>query len=234
MKANEDVKVIIPVNRGLITSEAIEQEETQRKLITQYIRKNLKKGVDYYELTIGGRKSKPSLSKPGSEKFMSLFHLRAVFAKDDETWEMSGRKPGLICYRCELLSKSGNVVGEGRGARDVAKDNGDYNKAIKMAEKSAQIDAILRTGALTDFFTQDLEDMDITGVNNDPELKKKERIMKMLNKIHYRRITELEEIQHLIQEHTQLELVKDNFDEIINRLGVILDEQAAVQGNDRS
>ena len=52
------------------------------------------------------------------------------------------------------------------------KDKGDINKSLKMAEKSAHIDATLRIAGLSEIFTQDLEDMlkdkhDIsTGANN--------------------------------------------------------------------
>ena len=57
--------------------------------------------------------------------------------------------------RLSLLTRTGEVVSEGRGAREVLKEK-DINKAIKMAQKSAQIDAVLRTGALSEAFTQDI------------------------------------------------------------------------------
>lgn len=85
-------------------------------------------------------------------------HLRATFKRDDETWEMSGKKPGLFCYICYLLDSKGNVVGEGRGSCDLSEKR-SANEAIKLAEKRAQLDAVLRTGGLSDFFTQDLEDL---------------------------------------------------------------------------
>ena len=90
---------------------------------------------------------------------MSLFHWRATFKKDIETWEMLGSVPGMICYVCHLINRHGEIMGEGRGARNTRSDNNDPNKTIKMAAKSAMIDAIMRTGALSDAFTQDLEDM---------------------------------------------------------------------------
>src|SRR5215468_9912467 len=62
-----------------------------RALLTAYILEHMQEGVDYYTLTIGGKVSKPSLSKASSEKFLSLFHLHATFHKDAETWEMLGR-----------------------------------------------------------------------------------------------------------------------------------------------
>lgn len=143
----------------------IQEETEQRKLITEFIAKHMKEGVDYGKIKVrtkDGREveSKPSLFKPGSEKFCSLFHLRPVFSRDDETWEMAGKPAGLFAYKCQLISPNGSVVGEGRGAARITEKAGwTENNAIKIAEKRAQIDAVLRTGGLSDFFTQDLEDM---------------------------------------------------------------------------
>lgn len=143
----------------------IQEETEQRKLITEFISKHMKEGVDYGKIKVrtkDGREveSKPSLFKPGSEKFCSLFHFRPVFSRDDETWEMAGKPAGLFAYKCQLISPNGAVVGEGRGAARITEKAGwTENNAIKIAEKRAQIDAVLRTGGLSDFFTQDLEDM---------------------------------------------------------------------------
>src|SRR5262249_31246287 len=62
-----------------------------RAVLTAYISEHMQEGIDYYTLMIGGKVSKPSLSKAGSEKFLSLFNVHAKFRKDDETWEMLGR-----------------------------------------------------------------------------------------------------------------------------------------------
>jgi len=71
--------------------------------------------------------------------------------------------------KCVLLSKSGVEVGEGRGASSVAeKSNWSVNNALKIAQKRAQTDAVLRTGGLSDFFTQDLEDMPDTSTPVKP------------------------------------------------------------------
>jgi hypothetical protein len=121
-----------------------------RAVLTAYITEHLQEGIDYYTLTIGGKVPKPSLSQAGSEKFLRLFNVHATFRQDEETWEMLGRPAGVICYVCALYTKRGEFVGEGRGAREVLKEQ-DINKAIKMAQKSAQIDAVLRAGALRSF-----------------------------------------------------------------------------------
>src|SRR2546421_5838672 len=191
-----------------------------RALLTAYISQNMKEGSDYYTLTIGGKESKPSLSKAGSEKFLSLFNLQARFRKDDETWEMVGRPAGVICYVCALYTKGGEFVGEGRGAREVRQDK-DINKAIKMAQKSSQIDAILRTGSLSDYFSQDLEEQ--------PE--QEERIMRQQKK---RIVALLKQLgtdavdkagyEAAVQYYTELALVPESYQEIIHRLEVCVTE----------
>ena len=45
------------------------------------------------------------------------------------------------------------------------------NKAIKMAQKSAFVDAVIRTTGMSDLFTQDIEDLEST-VEVEPEVKK--------------------------------------------------------------
>ncbi len=150
--------------QGMSLEVLIADEAQRRKLITQFISQHMKEGTDYGTITITGKNgreytSKPSLFKPGSEKFCSLLHLRPTFVRDDETWEMAGKRANLFCYKCILLDQKEKVIGEGRGAADLnEKASWTINNAVKIAEKRAQIDAVLRTGGLSDFFTQDLED----------------------------------------------------------------------------
>jgi hypothetical protein len=143
----------------------VTRDKEIRTVITAYIKENLKAGLDYGTITIerNGKSvtSKPTLFKPGSEKFCSLFKIRPVFRKDVETVDMLGSRDGIVAYICELYDGKGRIVGEGRGVAvvDFAKGDFNVNKQVKLAEKRAQIDAILRTGGLSDFFTQDIEDM---------------------------------------------------------------------------
>lgn len=168
-------KPIIEVLTTKDLSLRIAEETEQRKLITEFITQHMKSGVDYGTIKITTRdgrevESKPSLFKPGSEKFCSLFHFRPLFERDNDTWEMSGKVPGLFCYKCQLVTSSGAVVGEGRGAAKLTERVGwTENNAIKIAEKRAQIDAVLRTGGLSDFFTQDLEDMTEAQISDEPK-----------------------------------------------------------------
>lgn len=139
-------------------------ETERRKVMTDYITENMVDGKDYGKIKIqtksgGTVESKSTLFKPGAEKFCSLFGLQATFNKDFETWEMLGSQPGVIAFICTLKTKHGTVVGEGRGVADIREKTGwTANNCVKIAEKRAQIDAVLRSGGLSDFFTQDLED----------------------------------------------------------------------------
>jgi len=144
----------------------IDQEKETRKIVTDYIRSELKSGVDFGKIEFSSRtgqkfKSKDSLFKPGSEKICSIFHLRPTFRKDEDTWEMSGKIAGLYCYVCELVNTKGEIVGEGRGAANRAEKTGALadNIAIKIAQKRAMTDAVIRAVNLSDVFTQDVEDM---------------------------------------------------------------------------
>lgn len=110
-------------------------------------------GKDYH--IIQGKKS---LAKGGAEKIASIFQWNATFIRDYEAIEMLGQIAGLVAFKCTLC-KGTKFVGEGRGATTLEKNGKDPNKTLKMAQKSAFIDAVLRSSGLSDFYTQDLEDM---------------------------------------------------------------------------
>lgn len=111
-------------------------------------------GKDYH--VIQGRKS---LAKGGAEKIASIFGWTANFQRDNDSRAMLGDQEGLVCFTCNLYKDKfdmQNYVGQGRGAATLTRNNNDPNKTLKMAQKSAFIDAVLRTSGLSDFFTQDL------------------------------------------------------------------------------
>jgi len=105
--------------------------------------------------------AKPSLYQAGAHFITDLMGLRPTFDADMDGWAQLGSKPGLFVYKCELYSQTtGELVGEGRGIRMVGQKGGDENNAIKMAKKSALVDAVLTAYGLSDLFTQDLEHSD--------------------------------------------------------------------------
>lgn len=138
----------------------IQAETERRKILQDFIASHLVKDTDYGTIAIHGKESKPCLFKPGSEKFCSLLQLRAEFTKDEETISMLTNPGDVLALKCHLIHiPSGNVMAEGRGACSLKEKQGMVNTAIKIAEKRAQIDAVLRLG-FSDSFTQDLEDME--------------------------------------------------------------------------
>lgn len=123
--------------------------EKRAEFITK-VNKIMIEGKDYH--VIQGKKS---LAKGGAEKIASIFGWTAVFQKDQEVIDSFKDLSGLVAFVCNL-TKGEQLVGQGRGAANLAKNGGDPNKTIKMAQKSAFIDAVLRASGLSDFFTQDL------------------------------------------------------------------------------
>jgi hypothetical protein len=151
-----------------------------RAAIMGWIRESLVEGTDYGRIHVASRDkcayarrgemaqcptpghwTKPSLFKPGAEKICGMLGVTVHYPNLTayEQAALSGRPLGTIILRCELRDSQGHVVAEGIGARNVQQDYGDLNKSLKMAGKSAHIDATLRMAGLSEVFTQDLEDM---------------------------------------------------------------------------
>lgn len=162
-------------------SQALERREDNRKALLSWIQSNLQASIDFGQIHVvkkdrcrlakDGRAhecsdprhwSKPSLWKPGAEKICGMLGLIPRFPNlcEYEKSVLAGNDIKVVIIKCHLETGNGFVAAEGTGARRVAQDDkGDINKALKMAEKSAHIDATLRVAGLSELFTQDLEDM---------------------------------------------------------------------------
>jgi hypothetical protein len=102
---------------------------------------------------------KECLYKAGAELITDLMMARDEYVADEEGWRQLGSPPGTYVYKCRLYSKAtGELLGEGLGARRNGQKGGDENNAIKMAQKAAKVAAVLNTWGLSDLFTQDLDD----------------------------------------------------------------------------
>jgi len=157
--SGESSKEIIPHQNQLAnTDQEIDLFLAKRQAFVTKVNKICVEGKDFH--VIQGKKS---LAKGGAEKIASIFHWTAKFEKDSEALEMLGEVKGLVAFKCSLTN--GEFVGEGRGAASLTKNGGDPNKTLKMAQKSAFIDAVLRASGLSDFFTQDIEDMDVKDIS---------------------------------------------------------------------
>lgn len=180
IQKNLELENVVDINNISISGlqELVNYETAKRKIIKEFIANHLKNNVDYgkihiakncidkYNCRIKSHYSKNILFKSGAEKFISLFRLRAKFEKDNATYEMAGSPVGLFCYICKLYTSDNKLVGEGRGACSI-NDKGDANIAIKIAEKRAKLDAVLATGALSDFFTQDEDLVEMAETTTD-------------------------------------------------------------------
>jgi hypothetical protein len=143
--------------------EALRRRSSNRNELLTWIRANLLEGVDFgkihftskakcamgKECKITTHWTKPILFKAGAEKVCGLLGVTVQLARLDSP---------EVLVRCELLDAEERILAVGLGARLLTQDNGDLNKAYKMASKSAQIDATLRLAGLSEIFTQDLED----------------------------------------------------------------------------
>ena len=150
----------------------LDRRKANRAALLRWIGEALIEGTDFGKIHMKKRSecpkgawckdpshfSKPVLFKPGSEKIGSMLGLTATYRplSHDERATIGGVPETCIVVKCELVSGSGVVVAEGLGARTP--EYGDVNKALKMAEKSARINATLQLG-LSDSYTQDLDDM---------------------------------------------------------------------------
>jgi hypothetical protein len=155
--------------------EGLDRRRTNRAALMAWVRDAMVDGIDYGKIHVvsknkcqAGRDcknpahfSKPSLFKPGAEKICGMLGVTVRYPTllDYEKAALTGATLSQIIIRCEIVEASGRVVADGVGARIIAQDYGDINKALKMAEKSAHIDATLRMAGLSEVFTQDLEDM---------------------------------------------------------------------------
>jgi len=112
--------------------------------------------------------AKPTLLKPGAEKILMLMGLTSEFDLLDSTRDF---KTGFFQYqvKCKLY-KNGILITEGLGACNTME--GKYvkqnaftidNTVLKMAKKRALVDATLVVASLSQIFTQDVEDMDLSG-----------------------------------------------------------------------
>ena len=142
-------------------SSGLARRKENRAMLMEWVRAAMVEGVDFGCIPTRRGPSKPSLWKPGAEKICGMLGVSVHFPTlhDYEQAALHGVDLQNIIVRCEIKDTSGGVVADGIGARSLKQDYGDINKALKMAEKSAHIDATLRMAGLSEVFTQDLEDM---------------------------------------------------------------------------
>jgi hypothetical protein len=95
------------------------------------------------------------LMKPGAEAIAKAKDLTAEFS-DPIVILSSPANPNSsnVVVRCHMKDKSGKHIASGMGSYETI--SVPFNTAIKMASKSAFIDATIRAASLSDAFTQDI------------------------------------------------------------------------------
>lgn len=134
---------------------ALTRRKKNRESLLDWVRDSLVAGVDYQRIKVKGTFSKPFMSKAGSEKVLAMLGVTPTFPDLKEQLEKLQSDVSMIVLTCHLVNQQGEVVGTGAGGRTMEQDKQDVNKCIKMAQKSAMIDATLRLGGLSELFTQD-------------------------------------------------------------------------------
>jgi len=146
------------------------RQENQRKLI-HWIKQNLEPDIHYGRVHIAqncplvkvgatylcrdfNHFSSLMLFKAGAEKILAAMNLTAHFPNVHQYEEacLRGLEIKQVLLKCELKTHGGRVVAEGAGARHLRQDNWRLNTSVKMAQKSAMIDATIRVAGLTDIF----------------------------------------------------------------------------------
>lgn len=146
------------------------RQENQNKLI-QWIKQNLEPDIHYGRVHIAqncplakagadylcrdfSHFSGLTLWKAGAEKIIAVMGLTAHFSNIGLYEEacLRGLEIKQVLLKCELKTHGGRVVAEGAGARHLRKDNWRLNTSVKMAQKSAMVDATIRVAGLTGIF----------------------------------------------------------------------------------
>lgn len=122
----------------------------KRKIFMEQILPTLAPEQDYW-ITDEGRKV---LSKGGAERLAEIYSITAQFVADKESLAFFGNTNDTVVYRC-ILKRNEVICGEGRGSASLSDHDGSINSTIKVAQKSAFVDGILRVTGMSFLFSQD-------------------------------------------------------------------------------
>ncbi len=136
--------------------QSLARRRKNRAALMDWLWGALVQGVDYGQIKAT---QKPSLWQPGAEKLCGYLDLIPSFPDAERYVQVAaeGGKIGDIVVRCYLTDSTGRMVGEGMGAREP-EQTPKLNDRIKMAQKSALIDAVKRCAGLSEVFSQDNDD----------------------------------------------------------------------------
>ena len=157
------------------TTEVIDTTGASKKLAAMmvFVKENLKKGTDYMSIAGG----KPTLLKSGAEKMNILMGFSAHYEK---VKEVMNPKDSFyyVEVKCILKHIKSNIVvaeclascNNQEKARKMVDFADSLNTVLKIAEKRAYVGATLNANALSQFYTQDLEDEVVSGGSSAKEV----------------------------------------------------------------
>lgn len=147
-------------------TEAVDTQGATQKLqaMIEFVKANLKEGNDYMSINGG----KPTLLKSGAEKTNILMGYFVEYEKSNEIMRPEWY---FIEIKAILRNKQGQKIAECLASCNSEEPNqirtreksgmtiyGQFNTILKMAEKRAYVGATLNANALSQFYTQDMED----------------------------------------------------------------------------
>lgn len=149
-----------------VSSHSIEAMGERIQLMKKFVSSQLKESIDGDYAKIPGTPKK-SLLKPGAEKLLLLFKLGFKFSIISQVVDLIIGEVSFM-VRCEVYRKEDGVsVGEyiafcsNKEKKYKNQTPADIvNTILKMAEKRALVGATISATGASDYFTQDLEDME--------------------------------------------------------------------------
>lgn len=152
------------------TRAQFEQLSTQRQLLNEFVASQFIPGVDVMTM-----RDKQCLLKGGAEKLRKLFGLGSRIIS--QRHELDPERGWVwFTYRVEVYDlRTGTAISDCEGSAnslEKARVNNNWadvlNTVQKMAQKRAFVGAVISATGASDFFTQDLEDMDLTPQQTAP------------------------------------------------------------------
>lgn len=151
-------------NEGLfLTEDAVDAAAKQIGLLKRFVNSCLADGVDYGHAYDGA--PKPTLLQPGAEKLRGVFCLSTDMQKIGEEYN-AGDNYYYVAYRCTVSNRNGQILCSVEGSANSQEKKWSYlrvqdcrNTVSKIAQKRAFVGAIDRATNASQFFTNDIEDI---------------------------------------------------------------------------
>lgn len=154
----------------------VRQIDAFRMEFNQFLKEKMVKDVDFGVIPHTG--TKPTLLKPGAEKLLNYFGFSQIIECLNKTenldfeytdkYNKNHKGYFAYTYKARILDARGRVLSEAEGSANTMETKwqtqGPFNvmnTIMKMAQKRAIVSATLAATRASEFYTVDVEDMDI-------------------------------------------------------------------------